>query len=148
MTSLRPGSSLRLGVSLRNAGPDAREAVRRLPELAVELGLDTVWASDHVVAPPEIADRYGTTWLDPVVVLAGVAERFPALGLGISALVLPYRPVLPKPPVPRAVSLTASLSRNSGVSCRANTSCAIRSPRRIGNGSAPPFCRITFSSPR
>jgi alkanesulfonate monooxygenase SsuD/methylene tetrahydromethanopterin reductase-like flavin-dependent oxidoreductase (luciferase family) len=86
---------MRFGLALRNAGPDAREAVERLPELAVELGLGTVWASDHVVAPPEIADRYGSTWLDPVVVLTAVAARCPSLGLGISALVLPYRPALP-----------------------------------------------------
>jgi alkanesulfonate monooxygenase SsuD/methylene tetrahydromethanopterin reductase-like flavin-dependent oxidoreductase (luciferase family) len=86
---------VRFSLALRNAGPDAREASARLPELAVELGLDAVWASDHVVAPPEIADRYGATWLDPLVVLAGVAARCPAVGLGVSALVLPYRPVLP-----------------------------------------------------
>jgi alkanesulfonate monooxygenase SsuD/methylene tetrahydromethanopterin reductase-like flavin-dependent oxidoreductase (luciferase family) len=100
-------TSLRLGTSLRNGGADAREAVRRLPELAVELGLDTVWASDHVVAPPEIAERYSATWLDPVVVLSGVAERYPSLGLGISALVLPCRPVLP---TAKALSTLQSMS--------------------------------------
>ncbi len=59
-----------------------------------------------------------------------------------------YRPVLPKPPAPRAVSPTPSASSSAGDSCRANTSCAIRSPRRIVTASLPPFWRITFSSPR
>ena len=88
-------SSMRFGISLRNAGPEAHEALVRLPQVAAELGLDTVWASDHVLAPPEIADHYGRTWLDPVVALTTVATRVPSIRVGISALVLPYRPALP-----------------------------------------------------
>jgi alkanesulfonate monooxygenase SsuD/methylene tetrahydromethanopterin reductase-like flavin-dependent oxidoreductase (luciferase family) len=86
---------MRVGVVLRNSGPDGADAVRRIADLAAELGYDAVWASDHVVAPGDFAERYGKEWLDPFVSLAVAAERAPALILGLSVLVVPYRPALP-----------------------------------------------------
>ncbi len=61
---------------------------------------------------------------------------------------VPYTPVLPNPPGPRADSSSSVASTSTGVSYRANTTCAMRSPRAIGTGSAPLFWRITLSSPR
>ena len=86
---------MEIGCILRNNGPEGLDAVRRIADLAAELGYASVWSSDHVVAPPEVAEPYGVEWLDPVVSLALVAERAPGVGLGISALVLPYRAALP-----------------------------------------------------
>jgi alkanesulfonate monooxygenase SsuD/methylene tetrahydromethanopterin reductase-like flavin-dependent oxidoreductase (luciferase family) len=86
---------MRVGLVLRNSGPDGAEAVRRIADLASELRYDAVWASDHVVAPGEFAERYGKEWLDPFVALTVVLERAPAVGLGLSVLVVPYRPALP-----------------------------------------------------
>jgi alkanesulfonate monooxygenase SsuD/methylene tetrahydromethanopterin reductase-like flavin-dependent oxidoreductase (luciferase family) len=86
---------VRVGVVLRNSGPDGVDAVRRITDLAAELSYDAVWASDHVVAPGEFADRYGKEWLDPFVALTVAAERAAALTLGFSVLVVPYRPALP-----------------------------------------------------
>ena len=60
----------------------------------------------------------------------------------------PHRPVEPKPPAPRLVSLSSATSRKSALSTGAGTSCAIRSPRRTSNGSLPRLARITFTSPR
>jgi alkanesulfonate monooxygenase SsuD/methylene tetrahydromethanopterin reductase-like flavin-dependent oxidoreductase (luciferase family) len=54
-----------------------------------------VWASDHVVAPGDFADRYGKEWLDPFVSLTIALERAPAVAIGLSVLVVPYRPALP-----------------------------------------------------
>src|SRR5205823_507966 len=85
----------RVGLVLRNSGSDGAEAVRRIADLAAELSYDAVWASDHVVAPGEFADRYGKEWLDPFVALAVAAERAPGMTLGFSVLVVPYRPALP-----------------------------------------------------
>ena len=86
---------MRAGVVLRNSGPDGVDAVRRITDLAAELSYDAVWASDHVVAPGEFADRYGKEWLDPFVALTVAAERAPSVTLGFSVLVVPYRPALP-----------------------------------------------------
>jgi alkanesulfonate monooxygenase SsuD/methylene tetrahydromethanopterin reductase-like flavin-dependent oxidoreductase (luciferase family) len=86
---------VRIGVVLRNSGTDAAQAVRRLAELAAELQFDSVWVSDHVVAPEDFGARYGEEWLDPFVSLAIAAEHAPGLGCGFSVLVLPYRPALP-----------------------------------------------------
>ncbi len=86
---------MRVGVVLRNSGPDGPDAVRRIADLAAALSYDSVWASDHVVAPGDFADRYGKEWLDPFVSLTLAMERAPTLALGLSVLVVPYRPALP-----------------------------------------------------
>jgi alkanesulfonate monooxygenase SsuD/methylene tetrahydromethanopterin reductase-like flavin-dependent oxidoreductase (luciferase family) len=86
---------MRVGLVLRNSGSDGVAAVRRIADLAGECGYDAVWASDHVVAPAEFAERYGQEWLDPFVALAIALERAPGLTIGLSVLVVPYRPALP-----------------------------------------------------
>ena len=86
---------MRVGAVLRNSGPDGADAVRRIADLAEELGYDAVWASDHVLTPPEFSARYGHGFLDPFVSLAVAAERAPSVALGMSVLVVPYRPALP-----------------------------------------------------
>lgn len=86
---------MRVGAVLRNSGPDGVDAVRRIADLAEELGYDAVWASDHVLTPPDFAGRYGEGFLDPFVSLAVAAERAPSVDLGMSVLVVPYRAPLP-----------------------------------------------------
>jgi alkanesulfonate monooxygenase SsuD/methylene tetrahydromethanopterin reductase-like flavin-dependent oxidoreductase (luciferase family) len=86
---------MRVGVVLRNSGPEGVVAVRRIAQLAAELGYDGVWATDHVLAPGELATTYGVEWLDPFVSLAIAAEHAPDVTLGFSVLVVPYRPALP-----------------------------------------------------
>ena len=58
------------------------------------------------------------------------------------------RPVLPNPPPPLCVSEILCVSSTRGASNRANTSCAILSPRRTGNGASPTLWSRTLSSPR
>jgi alkanesulfonate monooxygenase SsuD/methylene tetrahydromethanopterin reductase-like flavin-dependent oxidoreductase (luciferase family) len=86
---------VRVGVVLRNSGARGADAVRRIADLATELSYDGLWASDHVVAPGDFADRYGKEWLDPFVSLTIALERAPRAELGLSVLVVPYRPALP-----------------------------------------------------
>jgi alkanesulfonate monooxygenase SsuD/methylene tetrahydromethanopterin reductase-like flavin-dependent oxidoreductase (luciferase family) len=86
---------MRVGVVLRNSGPDGVAAVRRIAELATVLHYDGVWASDHIVAAGELGTRYGEEWLDPFVSLAIAAEHAPDVTLGFSVLVIPYRGALP-----------------------------------------------------
>ncbi len=58
------------------------------------------------------------------------------------------RPVDPKPPAPRVVSLSPETSEKSARTTGATTICAIRSPWTIANGSEPAFMTITPKGPR
>src|SRR6185369_8233614 len=57
-------------------------------------------------------------------------------------------PVEPKPPAPRAVSLSSATSTKLALVTTAGTSWAMRSPRRTSNGSELRLARMTFTSPR
>jgi probable F420-dependent oxidoreductase len=66
------------------------DVIRRSIVLAEQLGYDSIWTIDHVIAPRANAAQFGLLY-DPLVVLslaAGITER---VLLGISVLVLPYR---------------------------------------------------------
>ena len=99
---------MEFGYHLPIWGPAAtRETLIPLARRVEALGFDSVWASDHVVIPTQIASRYPynasgqfplpptTPFLEPLTVLslvAGVTER---VRLGTTVLVLPHRhPVL------------------------------------------------------
>ncbi len=67
------------------------EVVRR----AEERGLDSVWVTDHVIVPRDLAIIYRDHMLDPLAVLpwlAGVTQR---IALGTSVVILPYRSPIP-----------------------------------------------------
>jgi probable F420-dependent oxidoreductase len=70
----------------------------RLVRLAVhaeEIGLDSIWVTDHVIVPEDASLIYRDDMLDPLAVLpwlAGVTDR---IALGTSVIVLPYRSPLP-----------------------------------------------------
>lgn len=66
------------------------DVIRRSILRAEELGYDSLWTIDHVIAPKANAAQFGLLY-DPLVVLglaAGITER---VQLGVSVLVLPYR---------------------------------------------------------
>ena len=103
--------ALRFGLSLPNYGPHATpDTIARLAQLAESLGADSVWVSDHLVAPIEVASRYPydrrpqpppgqlgviEEFYEPMITLAWLAGRTQRVRLGISAYVMPYRnPVL------------------------------------------------------
>ena len=63
---------MHFGVILPNYGPDATpDAIRRIAELAEELGFDSVWATEHIIVGPEAVDPYGRVY-DPLVTLGWI----------------------------------------------------------------------------
>jgi probable F420-dependent oxidoreductase len=77
-------------------GPEAtRACLLHCARRAEELGLDHIWAVDHIAIPPDDAEGSNGRYLDPLAVLAFLAAATERIGLGVSVLVLPYRPALP-----------------------------------------------------
>jgi probable F420-dependent oxidoreductase len=87
---------MKLGICLPHYGrPIEVDRLARLAARAEEVGLDSIWVTDHVVIPRETSIIYKDEMLDPLAVLpwlAGVTER---IALGTSVIVLPYRSPLP-----------------------------------------------------
>jgi probable F420-dependent oxidoreductase len=76
------------GVILPNYGLDSSpEAIRRTTELAVELGFDSVWTTEHIIVGPEGVDPYGRVY-DPLVTLGWIAGWTDRIGLGTSILLV------------------------------------------------------------
>jgi probable F420-dependent oxidoreductase len=102
---------MRFGVALPNYGPLADPAtLGGLARRAETLGVDSIWVSDHLVAPVGVQSVYPYDrrlepkpgemgviehFYEPVVTLAYLAGQTTRVRLGISAYVVPYRnPVL------------------------------------------------------
>jgi len=87
---------MKLGICLPHYGrPIEPSRLIQLAARAEEMGLDSLWVTDHVVVPRDVALIYRDEMLDPLAVLpwlAGVTER---IALGTSVIVLPYRSPLP-----------------------------------------------------
>jgi probable F420-dependent oxidoreductase len=99
--------SIPFGIALPNYGPLATpETLVRLARLAEDLGVDSVWTSDHLVAPVGVASIYPydrrpdpkpgdmgviEEFYEPVTTLAWLAGATSRVRLGISAYVMPYR---------------------------------------------------------
>ena len=80
---------MHFGVILPNYGPDASvDGVRRVAELAEELGFDSVWTTEHIIVGPEAVDPYGRVY-DPLVTLGWIAGSTKRIGLGTSIVLVP-----------------------------------------------------------
>jgi probable F420-dependent oxidoreductase len=95
------------GIALPNYGPLAGpETLVRLARLAEDLGVDSVWVSDHLVAPVGVRSIYPydrrpvptpgdmgviEEFYEPIVTLAFLAGETSRVRLGVSAYVMPYR---------------------------------------------------------
>jgi probable F420-dependent oxidoreductase len=87
---------MRIGLCSANVGACTRPAVlARVAEVAEEVGLESLWVSEHLVladprVPPSPMDPEDPI-LEPVTALAFVAARTRVLRLGTGVLVLPLR---------------------------------------------------------
>ena len=98
---------MRFGIALPNYGPlAAPDVLVRLAREAEALGVDSVWVSDHLVAPRAVRSVYPydrrpdarpgdmaviERFFEPTVTLAYLAGQTSRVRLGVSAYVLPYR---------------------------------------------------------
>lgn len=80
---------MHLGVILPNYGSASSPAeIRRVAELAVELGYDSIWTTEHIIVGPEGVDPYGRVY-DPLVTLGWLAGLTESIGLGTSIVLAP-----------------------------------------------------------
>lgn len=80
---------MHFGVILPNYGKDATpDGIRRVTELAEELGFDSVWATEHIIVGPDGVDPYGRVY-DPLVTLGWIAGWTERIGLGTSIVLAP-----------------------------------------------------------
>ncbi len=86
---------MKFGIAIRNMGPQSdRETIRQCARIAEQAGFDSIVVSDHLCIPPDQTEGSGGRYLDvlaTVAWLAGITER---IRVGISVLVLPYRPAV------------------------------------------------------
>jgi probable F420-dependent oxidoreductase len=99
---------VRYGIALPSYGPLAGpDTLVRLARRAEELGVDSVWVSDHLVAPTSVRSIYPYDrrpdakpgdmgviehFYEPLTTLAWLAGATRRIRLGVSAYVVPYRP--------------------------------------------------------
>lgn len=86
---------MRLGLFLRNMGAaSTAELLAKCAVIADKQGIDDLWVLDHIAIPKEESEGSGGRYVDPLATLAYVAGITEKIGLGVSVLVLPYRPAL------------------------------------------------------
>jgi probable F420-dependent oxidoreductase len=77
------------GVILPNYGRGSSpDGIRRVAELAEELGFDSVWATEHIIVGPDGVDPYGRVYA-PLVTLGWIAGWTSRIGLGTSIVLVP-----------------------------------------------------------
>src|SRR5580658_3305145 len=86
---------MKFGVAIRNMGPQSnRKTITACAKIAEQAGFDALFVSDHLCIPPDQTEGSGGRYLDvlaTIAFLAGLTER---IRIGISVLVLPYRPAV------------------------------------------------------
>src|SRR5271156_5708774 len=89
------GSTMKFGVAIRNMGPQSNRAtIRACARIAEQAGFDALFVSDHLCIPPDQTEGSGGRYLDVLATLAFIAGVTEKIRLGISVLVLPYRPAV------------------------------------------------------
>jgi probable F420-dependent oxidoreductase len=86
---------VKYGIAIRNMGPQSsRATIRACATAAESLGYDALFVSDHLCIPPDQTEGSGGRYLDVLTTLAYLAGATERIRLGISVLVLPYRPAV------------------------------------------------------
>lgn len=86
---------MKYGIAIRNMGPQStRETIVACARAAEQLGFDAAFVSDHLALPPDDVEGSGGRYLDVLATLAFLAGTTERIRLGVSVLVLPYRPAV------------------------------------------------------
>jgi probable F420-dependent oxidoreductase len=86
---------MKYGIAIRNMGPQSsRAAIRACASVAEQAGFDAIFVSDHLCIPPDQTEGSGGRYLDVLTTLAWLAGATERIRLGVSVLVLPYRPAV------------------------------------------------------
>ncbi len=76
-------------------GPQSNRAtVRACARIAEQAGFDALFVSDHLCIPPDQTEGSGGRYLDVLATLAFIAGATEKIRLGVSVLVVPYRPAV------------------------------------------------------
>jgi probable F420-dependent oxidoreductase len=87
--------AMKYGIAIRNMGPQSdRSTVLECARIAERLGFDSLVVSDHLCIPPDQTEGSGGRYLDALATLAFLAGATERIRLGVSVLVLPYRPAV------------------------------------------------------
>lgn len=87
---------MKIGITVRNMGPQSQlPLLKQCVQCAEQVGLESVWITDHIAIPPDDAEGSGGRYLDPLVTLGFLAGMTTTIRLGTGVLILPYRPALP-----------------------------------------------------
>jgi probable F420-dependent oxidoreductase len=86
---------MKYGIAIRNMGPQSNRACfRACARSAEDTGFDALFLSDHLCIPPDQTEGSGGRYLDVLAALAYLAGMTSRIRLGVSVLVLPYRPAV------------------------------------------------------
>ncbi|HVA81954.1 MAG TPA: TIGR03619 family F420-dependent LLM class oxidoreductase [Candidatus Binataceae bacterium] len=86
---------MKYGIAIRNMGAQSsRATILACARAAEAAGFDAIFVSDHLCIPPGETEGSGGRYLDVLAALAYLAGATEHIRLGVSVLVLPYRPAV------------------------------------------------------
>ncbi|MGB6553675.1 MAG: TIGR03619 family F420-dependent LLM class oxidoreductase [Candidatus Binataceae bacterium] len=86
---------MKYAIAIRNMGPQSsRATILACAKAAEQAGFDAIFVSDHLCIPPDQTEGSGGRYLDVLATLAWLAGATQRIRLGVSVLVLPYRPAV------------------------------------------------------
>ena len=86
---------MKYGIAIRNMGPQSNRATfRACAKIAEDAGFDGLFVSDHLCIPPDQTEGSGGRYLDVLAAVAYLAGMTSRIRIGVSVLVLPYRPAV------------------------------------------------------
>ena len=86
---------MKYGIAIRNMGSQSNRATfRACSKIAEDGGFDALFVSDHLCIPPDQTEGSGGRYLDVLAAVAYLAGTTSRIRIGVSVLVLPYRPAV------------------------------------------------------
>lgn len=86
---------MKFGVVIRNMGPQSTtDTIVACVRAVEDAGFDAAFVVDHLAIPPDQTEGSGGRYLEPLTTLAFLAGLTQRIRLGVSVLVLPYRPAV------------------------------------------------------